>query len=91
MHWVEKPLALDLSTAERVVDGRRARRVILMTGTSCGSTRVSSRSSTGSKGALGQVRSIYARRLNLAPPHEKYGRAHPALMAQIHDIDLACW
>ena len=89
---VEKPLALDLTTARRVVEAARDAGVILMTGHVLRfDPRFVVLKHRLQAGALGQVRSIYARRLNLASAHEKYGRAHPALMAQIHDIDLACW
>lgn len=89
---VEKPLALDLATAERLVAAAQRAGVILMTGHVL---RFDPRFVTVKQrvdaGAVGEIRSVYARRLNLASAQERYRRAHPALMAQIHDIDLACW
>jgi UDP-N-acetylglucosamine 3-dehydrogenase len=89
---VEKPLALDVSTAEELVAQAREASVILMTGHVLRfDPRFAALKHRIEDGSVGEVRSVYARRLNLMSAHEKYSRAHPALMAQIHDIDLACW
>jgi UDP-N-acetylglucosamine 3-dehydrogenase len=89
---VEKPLALDLATAERLVAAAQAAGVILMTGHVLRfDPRFAGAKQRVDAGAVGELRSVYSRRLNLASAQEKYRRAHPALMAQIHDIDLACW
>jgi predicted dehydrogenase len=89
---VEKPLALDLATAERLVAAAQRAGVMLMTGHVLRfDARFVAVKQRVDAGALGEIRSVYARRLNLASAYEKYRRAHPALMAQIHDIDLACW
>jgi predicted dehydrogenase len=89
---VEKPLALDLATAERLVAAAHEAGVMLMTGHVLRfDARFLAAKQRVDAGAVGELRSVYARRLNLASAREKYRRAHPALMAQIHDIDLACW
>jgi UDP-N-acetylglucosamine 3-dehydrogenase len=89
---VEKPLALDLATAERLVLAARQAGVILMTGHVLRfDARFVAAKARVDAGALGEMRSVYARRLNLRSAQDKYRRAHTAVMAQIHDIDLACW
>jgi predicted dehydrogenase len=42
-------------------------------------------------GELGEVASIYARRLIPRDRYSTYQRTHPALNAAIHDMDLALW
>jgi len=42
-------------------------------------------------GSLGRPRSLYLRRMIPRDRLEKYSRSHPALMAAIHDIDIALW
>jgi UDP-N-acetylglucosamine 3-dehydrogenase len=89
---VEKPLGLDLESALELVRVAAARGVMFMTGHVLRfDPRFAALKQRVDEGALGPVRSVYARRLNLHSAREKYGRAHPALMAQIHDLDLACW
>jgi UDP-N-acetylglucosamine 3-dehydrogenase len=89
---VEKPLGVDLDSARRLVAGATSAGVLFMTGHLLRfDARVVALKRRLDEGVLGSVRSIYARRLNLQSAHEKYARTHPALMAQIHDLDLACW
>ena len=42
-------------------------------------------------GTLGPIRSMYARRLMPKSQYEKYASNHLALMAAIHDFDIARW
>jgi predicted dehydrogenase len=89
---VEKPLALDLPTAESLVRAAGERGVILMTGHILRfDPRFAILKQRIDEHSLGRLRSVYARRLNLRSTREKYSRTHPALMAAIHDVDLACW
>jgi UDP-N-acetylglucosamine 3-dehydrogenase len=89
---VEKPIALDLVSARRLVQAARQAGVILMPGHIL---RFDARFATIvdriRKGSFGVVRSVYARRLIPRGRYFQYQRAHPALMASLHDFDLARW
>ncbi|MEZ5077242.1 MAG: Gfo/Idh/MocA family oxidoreductase [Solirubrobacterales bacterium] len=89
---VEKPLALDLPGAARLLQTADERGVTVMTGHILRfDPRFAALKRRLHEGSLGVLRSIYARRLNLRSAFPRYARTHPALMAAIHDFDLACW
>ncbi|MCW2980294.1 MAG: dehydrogenase [Solirubrobacterales bacterium] len=89
---IEKPLALDLPAAARLLRIAEQHDVTVMTGHILRfDPRFAALKQRLVEGSLGDLRSVYARRLNLRSAHARYARTHPALMAAIHDFDLACW
>jgi UDP-N-acetylglucosamine 3-dehydrogenase len=89
---VEKPMGLDLPTATRIVEAAAQAGVLLMPSHPLRfDSRFAMLKERIHRGDLGAVRSIYCRRMIPRDRYAKYSRAHPALMAAIHDIDLARW
>jgi UDP-N-acetylglucosamine 3-dehydrogenase len=89
---VEKPFATTPADAKKLRDAATAHGVFVMPGHVLRfDARVMALKAEVDAGALGAIRSIYARRLIPRARHGKYARAHPALVAAIHDYDLARW
>ena len=89
---VEKPFAVTVEDATRLRDAGVAHGVYVMPGHVLRfDARLVTLKATVERGLLGEVRSIYARRLIPRSRHDKYSRTHPALVAAIHDYDLARW
>jgi UDP-N-acetylglucosamine 3-dehydrogenase len=89
---VEKPLALNLDDAHRLVDhAAQAGVYLLPSHTLRFDSRYMMLKDRVDSGDLGMIRSVYSRRLIPRTRYWKYARSHPALMAAIHDIDLARW
>jgi predicted dehydrogenase len=89
---VEKPFAVKLDDAETLRDAAVANDVFVMPGHVLRfDARLVSLKAAVEGGRLGEVRSVYARRLIPRGRHGKYSRTHPALVAAIHDYDLARW
>ncbi|MCA1646623.1 MAG: Gfo/Idh/MocA family oxidoreductase [Chloroflexi bacterium] len=89
---VEKPIATSLDDARAMIDAARAASVPLMP---AHLLRFDARLATVKdrlvSGDLGEMASIYARRLIPRDRYATYQRTHPALNAAIHDVDLALW
>jgi UDP-N-acetylglucosamine 3-dehydrogenase len=89
---VEKPMALTIPDAEILVERADAAGVFLLPGHIL---RFDARTvlvrQAIAEDELGEVRSVFARRLIPRGRHGRYSRHHPALMAAIHDFDLARW
>ena len=89
---VEKPLAVTLEDATALRDAGIANDVYVMPGHVLRfDARLVGLKAEVQRGSLGEVRSVYARRLIPRSRHSKYSRTHPALVAAIHDYDLARW
>jgi len=89
---VEKPFAMTPADATKLRDVSTAQGVFVMPGHVLRfDVRMMALKANVDVGALGAIRSIYARRLIPRGRHGKYARAHPALVAAIHDYDLARW
>jgi UDP-N-acetylglucosamine 3-dehydrogenase len=89
---VEKPLALSFDDARRLVDhAAKAGAYLLPSHTLRFDSRYMVLKDRVESGDLGTIRSVYSRRLIPRSRYWKYSRGHPALMAAIHDIDLARW
>jgi predicted dehydrogenase len=89
---VEKPFAVTVEEATKLRDAGAAHGVFLMPGHVLRfDARLVTLKAEVERGSLGEVRSIYARRLIPGSRHDKYSRTHPALAAAIHDYDLARW
>lgn len=89
---VEKPMAPTVADAELMVRRALERGVTLMPGHILRFTpEFVALKERIDRGDLGRVRSVYARRLIPRGRHATYQRTHPALMAAIHDLDLARW
>lgn len=89
---VEKPIAVTLEDAQAMVEAAHAADVPLMPGHILRfDARLAALHERVAQGDLGQVASIYARRLIPKQRYATYQRTHPALNAAIHDIDLALW
>ena len=89
---VEKPLAVTIEDAIELRDVGKAHHVYLMPGHVLRfDARLAALKSELDRGSLGRVRSVYARRMIPRSRHGTYARAHPALVAAIHDFDLARW
>jgi predicted dehydrogenase len=89
---VEKPFAVTVEEATKLRDAGIAHGVYVMPGHVLRfDSRMVTLKAELERGALGQVRSVYARRLIPRGRHDKYSRSHPALAAAIHDYDLARW
>jgi predicted dehydrogenase len=89
---VEKPLAVTLEDATALRDSGIAHGVYVMPGHVLRfDARLVCLKAEVQRGSLGEVRSVYARRLIPRSRHSKYSRTHPALVAAIHDYDLARW
>jgi UDP-N-acetylglucosamine 3-dehydrogenase len=89
---VEKPFAVTVEEATKLRDAGVAHDVYVMPGHVLRfDARLVTLKAEVERGSLGEVRSIYARRLIPRGRHGKYSRTHPALAAAIHDYDLARW
>jgi predicted dehydrogenase len=89
---VEKPFAVTVDEATKLRDAGVANGVFVMPGHVLRfDARMVTVKAEIERGSLGDVRSIYARRLIPRGRHDKYSRSHPALAAAIHDYDLARW
>ena len=89
---VEKPMALTVEEATKLRDAGAAHGVYVMPGHVLRfDARLMAVKEELDRGSLGEVRSVYARRLIPRSRHGKYARAHPALVAAIHDYDLVRW
>lgn len=89
---VEKPIALTVRDCMTLRDAAKAAGAFLMPAHILRfDARLAVVKEHIDNGSLGQVRSVYARRLIPKARHAKYSRNHPALMAAIHDFDLARW
>ena len=89
---VEKPFATTPAEAAKLRDAATAHGVFVMPGHVLRfDARMMALKAEVDGGALGAIRSIYSRRLIPRVRHGKYARAHPALVAAIHDYDLARW
>ena len=89
---VEKPMALSVEEATKIRDAGAAHGVYVMPGHVLRfDARLMALKDELDHGSLGAVRSVYARRLIPRSRHGKYARAHPALVAAIHDYDLVRW
>jgi len=89
---VEKPIATSLEDARAMVDAARGANVPLMPGHLLRfDARLATVKDRLDSGEMGQVASIYARRLIPRDRYATYQRTHPALNAAIHDVDLALW
>jgi predicted dehydrogenase len=89
---VEKPIALTISDAELLVERADVAGVFLLPGHILRfDARMALLRRAITDGDLGEVRSVFARRLIPRGRHARYSRHHPALMAAIHDFDLARW
>jgi len=89
---VEKPFAVTVEDATKLREAGAAHGVYVMPGHVLRfDARLVALKAEVERGSLGEVRSVYARRLIPRSRHGKYARAHPALVAAIHDYDLARW
>jgi UDP-N-acetylglucosamine 3-dehydrogenase len=89
---VEKPLALNLDEAAQMLSAAEKHGLILMPGHLLRfDVRFVALKERIDSGALAPVRSLYARRLMPKSQYEKYASNHLALMAAIHDFDIARW
>jgi len=89
---VEKPFAVNVEDATKLRDAAVAHGVYVMPGHVLRfDARLVTLKAAVERGSLGEVRSVYARRLIPRSRHGKYSRTHPALAAAIHDYDLARW
>jgi predicted dehydrogenase len=89
---VEKPFAVTVEEATKLRDAGVAHGVYVMPGHVLRfDARLVTLKAEVERGSLGDVRSVYARRLIPRSRHAKYSRTHPALAAAIHDYDLARW
>jgi UDP-N-acetylglucosamine 3-dehydrogenase len=89
---VEKPIATTLDDARTMVHAARAANVPLMPAHLLRfDARLAAVKDRLLSGELGEVASIYARRLVPRDRYATYQRTHPALNAAIHDVDLALW
>jgi UDP-N-acetylglucosamine 3-dehydrogenase len=89
---VEKPFAVTVEEATKLRDAGAAHGVFLMPGHVLRfDARLVTLKAEIERGSLGEIRSVYARRLIPRSRHGKYSRTHPALAAAIHDYDLARW
>jgi UDP-N-acetylglucosamine 3-dehydrogenase len=89
---IEKPIALTVDAAEELTARAAEAGVYLMPGHLLRfDARFATLKARIDEGELGAVRSIYARRLLPRGRYAKYARNHSALMAGIHDYDLANW
>jgi UDP-N-acetylglucosamine 3-dehydrogenase len=89
---VEKPFAVTVNDAKKLRDAAAANGVYAMPGHVLRfDARMTALKAEVERGSLGAIRSVYARRLIPRARHGKYARAHPALVAAIHDYDLARW
>jgi predicted dehydrogenase len=89
---IEKPIALTVDDAEELTARAAEAGVHLMLGHLLRfDARFATLKARIDRGELGTVRSVYARRLLPRGRYKKYARSHSALMAGIHDYDLANW
>jgi UDP-N-acetylglucosamine 3-dehydrogenase len=89
---VEKPFAVTVEEATKLRDAGIAHGVYVMPGHVLRfDARLVTLKAEVERGSLGEVRSVYARRLIPRGRHDKYSRTHPALATAIHDYDLARW
>jgi UDP-N-acetylglucosamine 3-dehydrogenase len=89
---VEKPLALNLDDAAQMLRRAENAGLVLMPGHVLRfDTSFAVLKERIANGALGAVRSIYASRLMPRAQYESYASNHLALMAAIHDFDIARW
>jgi predicted dehydrogenase len=89
---VEKPFAVTVEEATKLRDAGAAHGVYVMPGHVLRfDARLVTLKAEVERGSLGEIRSVYARRLIPRGRHGKYSRTHPALAAAIHDYDLARW
>jgi predicted dehydrogenase len=89
---VEKPIAVTVEEAIEIRDAGEAHGVYVMPGHVLRfDARLAALKSELERGSLGRVRSVYARRMIPRSRHGIYARVHPALVAAIHDFDLARW
>jgi UDP-N-acetylglucosamine 3-dehydrogenase len=89
---VEKPFAVTIEDATKLRDAGAANGAYVMPAHVLRfDARLVALKAEIERGSLGEVRSVYARRLIPRGRHGKYSRTHPALAAAIHDYDLARW
>jgi UDP-N-acetylglucosamine 3-dehydrogenase len=89
---VEKPIALTVDDATELTVRAAEAGVHLMPGHLLRfDARIATLKQRIERGELGTIRSVYARRLLPRGRYLKYARNHSALMAGIHDYDLANW
>ena len=89
---MEKPLAANLADAHKVLDAAEKAKIIFMVGYIL---RFDNRHALVkeriSRGELGEIASIYARRNVARTLFETYNAVNPFAEAGIHDVDLAGW
>ncbi len=89
---IEKPMALTIDAATELTAQAHEAGVYIMPGHLLRfDSRVATLKQRIDQGELGAIRSVYARRLLPRGRYSKYARNHSALMAGIHDYDLANW
>jgi myo-inositol 2-dehydrogenase/D-chiro-inositol 1-dehydrogenase len=89
---IEKPIAVDLATADEITRAATDSGLVVMPGHVLRfDVRFSTVKECIDRNELGAVRSVYSRRLIPRSRYDLYDRTHPALMAAIHDYDVACW
>jgi UDP-N-acetylglucosamine 3-dehydrogenase len=89
---VEKPLALNLDDASQMLSAAQKNGRVLMPGHVLRfDVRFAAVKEQIDRGRLGPIRSVYSRRLMPKPQYDKYASNHLALMAAIHDFDIARW
>jgi predicted dehydrogenase len=89
---IEKPIALTVEDANMLTMHAAEADVHVMPGHLLRfDARIATLKQRIMRGELGRIRSVYARRLLPRGRYEKYARNHSALMAGIHDYDLANW
>jgi predicted dehydrogenase len=89
---VEKPFAVTVEDATKLREAGVAHDVYVMPGHVLRfDARMAALKAEIERGSLGELRSVYSRRLIPRGRHGTYARAHPALVAAIHDYDLARW
>jgi UDP-N-acetylglucosamine 3-dehydrogenase len=90
--FLEKPMALDLSHCQQMIDAAEAAGQILMVGQILRfETKYALLKQEIDSGRLGRVVSMYARRNYLKSALAVYSRVHVAMEDSIHDIDLMLW
>lgn len=90
--FVEKPLAVDSASGQKMLRAAEAAGKQLMVGHVCRfDARYIAIERAIREGRLGTLRSIYARRNNPKKYFSTYRRTNPIFILGIHDIDLLHW
>jgi UDP-N-acetylglucosamine 3-dehydrogenase len=89
---VEKPIATDFDSAQALAEAAIESGVMVMPGHVLRfDVRFATVAQRIRQNELGTIRSVFARRLIPKSRYWQYQRTHPALMASLHDFDLARW